>query len=299
MKKILVLFFLLSFFFVSVSIGSAHNPFTAKPERHERHHIAPVPPVKSKFFVKIIFWQQQLREKMSNLIREAKTKKSLTPFFILIASSFAYGMIHSAGPGHGKAVSLSYILSCKPNFFQGLLFGNLVALTHGFSGIFFVLTVKYLLQTSISTSLETMTSITQIISYSLITCLGIFIFFKSIYNWTKSRTAHPEPHKKLFANPLITAIAVGIIPCPGVVMVMLFAISLDLTGLGILLGVTISFGMASTVTLIVMAGMSGKFTILSLASNHNRILTVLEHMIETMAGLLVACLGFILLSTSL
>jgi ABC-type nickel/cobalt efflux system permease component RcnA len=144
-----------------------------------------------------------------------------------------------------------------------------------------------------------MTSITQVISYSLITCLGIIIFFKSIYNWTKSKTAHPEPRKKLFANPLITALAVGIIPCPGVVMVMLFAISLDLTWLGILLGATISFGMASTVTLIVMAGMSGKSAILSSASNHSRILTVLEHMIETMAGLLMTCLGFILLITSL
>lgn len=260
---------------------------------------APKPLIKSKFFVKIIFWQQQLREKMSNLIREAKTKKSLAPFFILIVSAFAYGAIHSAGPGHGKAVALSYILSCKPSVLQGLIFSNLVALTHGFSGIFFVLIVKYLLQTSISASLETMTSITQIISYSLITCLGLIIFFKSIYKWTKNKTVHHDNHTKLFANPFITAIAVGIIPCPGVVMVMLFAISLDLTWLGILLGTTISFGMALTVTLIVMAGMSGKAAVLSLASNHSRILTRLEYMIEATAGLLVACLGFILLMTSL
>ncbi|MCK5837801.1 MAG: hypothetical protein KAH09_11090 [Desulfobacula sp.] len=165
MKKISILIFLLPILFIPVSIGSAHNPFTAKPENQ---HMAPRPLIKSKFFVKIIFWQQQLREKMSALIREAKIKKSIAPFFILIAAAFSYGVIHSAGPGHGKAVALSYILSCKPSFSQGLIFGNLVALTHGFSGIFFVLTVKYLLQTSISASLETMTSITQIISYSLI-----------------------------------------------------------------------------------------------------------------------------------
>jgi nickel/cobalt exporter len=296
MKKILITISLLLFLFLSVSIGGAHNPFTAKPEKQ---HMAPKPLIKSKFFVKIIFWQQQLREKMSNLIRESKTEKTLTPFFILIVSAFAYGVIHSAGPGHGKAVALSYILSCKPNIYQGLIFGNLVALTHGFSGIFFVLIVKYLLQTSISASLEIMTSITQIISYSLITCLGLIIFFRSIYKWNKNKTVPHGPRTKLFANPFITAIAVGVIPCPGVVMVMLFAISLDLTWLGILLGTTISFGMASTVTLIVMAGMSGKVAVLSLASNHSRILTILEYMIEAMAGLLLACLGFIFLSTSL
>ncbi|MBU8848404.1 MAG: hypothetical protein KOO64_02620 [Desulfobacterales bacterium] len=296
MKKNLIIISLLSFFFIPVSMGSAHNPFTAKPENQ---HKAPEPLIKSKFFVKIIFWQQQLREKMSSLIREAKTRKSPAPFFILIASAFAYGVIHSAGPGHGKAVALSYILSCKPSFSQGLIFGNLVALTHGFSGIFFVLAVKYLLQTSISASLETMTNITQIISYSLITCLGLIIFLTSVYKWIKNKTEHPKPRTKLFANPFITAIAVGIIPCPGVVMVMLFAISLDLTWLGILLGTTISFGMASTITLIVMAGMSGKAAVLSLASSHSKILIILEYMIEAMAGLLVACLGFILFCSSL
>ncbi|MBU8910106.1 MAG: hypothetical protein KOO65_02440 [Desulfobacterales bacterium] len=296
MKKNLIIISLLSFFFIPVSMGSAHNPFTAKPENQ---HKAPEPLIKSKFFVKIIFWQQQLREKMSSLIREAKTRKSPAPFFILIASAFAYGVIHSAGPGHGKAVALSYILSCKPSFSQGLIFGNLVALTHGFSGIFFVLAVKYLLQTSISASLETMTNITQIISYSLITCLGLIIFLTSVYKWIKNKTEHPKPRTKLFANPFITAIAVGIIPCPGVVMVMLFAISLDLTWLGILLGTTISFGMASTITLIVMAGMSGKAAVLSLASSHSKILIILEHIIEAMAGLLVACLGFILFCSSL
>lgn len=296
MNKIHIIILLLCLFFLSVSATNASNPFTAKPENQ---HMAPEPLIKSKFFIKIIFWQQQLREKMSNLIREAKTKKSLTPLFILIVSAFAYGVVHSAGPGHGKAVALSYILSCKPSVYQGLIFGNLVALTHGFSGLFFVLTVKYLLQTSFSASLETMTSITQITSYSLITCLGLIIFFTSIYKWIKKKTVLQAPRSKLFVNPFITAIAVGIIPCPGVIMVMLFAISMDLTWLGILLGTTISLGMASTITLIVMAGMSGKTAVLALASNHSKMLSLLEHTIEAVAGLLMACLGFILLSTSL
>ena len=93
--------------------------------------------------------------------------------------------------------------------------------------------------------------------------------------------------------------AVGLIPCPGVVMVMLFAISMDLTWLGILLGSTISFGMASTITLIMMAGISGKTALFSLASRHTRILTNLEYLIEVTAGLMVACFGLIFLINSL
>jgi nickel/cobalt transporter (NicO) family protein len=300
MSKILIIVFLLCIFFLSTSTVNANNPFTAKPEKQ---HIEPTslvkPLIKNKFFVKIIFWQQQLREKMSSLIREAKTKKTLAPLFILIASGFTYGVIHATGPGHGKAVALSYILSCKPSFFQGLVFGNLVALTHGFSGVFFVLIVKFLLHTSISTSLDTMTNITQIISYSLITCLGLFIFFTSIIKWIKNKAAHHESRTRIFTHPFITAMAVGLIPCPGVVMVMLFAISMDLTWLGILLGSTISFGMASTITLIMMAGISGKTALFSLASRHTRILTNLEYLIEVTAGLMVACFGLIFLINSL
>lgn len=291
---------LLCLFFLSASATNASNPFTSKPEKQQGISKPDTlkPLIKNEFFVKIIFWQKQLREKMSHLIREVRTKKSLVPFFILFASAFAYGVIHSAGPGHGKAVALSYILSCKPNLLQSLIFSNLVALTHGLSGIFFVLIVKYLLQASIPTSLEAMTNITQVISYSLITCLGLIILVKGFYKCFKTKTIHHKSHTKYFVNPFITAVAIGIIPCPGVVMVMLFAMSMNLTWLGILLGTAISFGMATTITLIAIIGISGKIGVLSLASNNSRILTTLGYMFEAAAGLLMVCFGFVLLITS-
>ncbi len=300
MSKLSIIILLLCILFLSTSTTNANNPFTSKPEKQLIAPTSQVQPlIKSKFFVKIIFWQQQLREKMSSLIREAKTKQTLAPFFILIASGFAYGVVHAAGPGHGKAVALSYILSCRPNFFHGIVFGNIVALTHGFSAICFVLTVKYLLNAGFSSSLETMTNITQTISYALITCLGLFIFFTTIIKWIKNKAIQHKPSTRIFSNPFITAIAVGVIPCPGVVMVMLFAISMDLTWLGILLGTTISLGMASTITLIVIAGVSGKTALFALASRHTRLLTILEYLIAVIAGLMVACLGFILLLTTI
>ncbi|MCK5162600.1 MAG: hypothetical protein KAQ72_02730 [Desulfobacula sp.] len=292
MNKIFIIVLLLCAFLLSTSATDANNPFTSKPGQQ---HLAAKPHIKADFFVKIVMWQQQLRQKMADLIREAKTTKSMTPIFFLMASSFAYGVIHSAGPGHGKAVALSYILSRKPSFLQSLIFGNMVALTHGFSGIIFVLSTKFLLQTSISGSLETMTRITQIISFSLITLLGLIIFLKSIYKWIKKKKQLPQTHINHFANPYITALAVGIIPCPGVVMVMLFAISLDLTWLGILLGIFISIGMAFTITGIVILGMSGKSAVLSAASDQKKLIGIIEGTIETIAGLLLAGLGLIFL----
>ena len=105
--------------------------------------------------------------------------------------------------------------------------------------------------------------------------------------------------EKLFTNPFATAFAVGLIPCPGVVMVMLFAVSLNLTDLGVFLGSCIAIGMASTITLIVLAGMSGKAAVLRLSSRHKKAHNILENSIETIAGLLVASLGIILLFANL
>lgn len=295
MKKIYILIILLCFGFISVCFASQPNPFTTKSGKQ---HFVPKPPTQSKFFIKIISWQQQLKAKMSSLMRKVKTKKSPVAFFILFGSAFAYGVIHSAGPGHGKAVALSYILSCKPNLFQGLCFGNLMAFTHGFSGIGLVFMVKYILHNSMSASLDAITNITQIISFSLITCLGLFIFFQTCHKWIKRKTSCRKPGIKFFANPLFTAVAVGIIPCPGVVMVMLFAMSLDLTWLGIMLGASISFGMALTISMVVITGMSGKAAVFSALSKRTQTIPVLEHAFEALAGLIVACLGLIFLFSS-
>lgn len=296
MKKFIVLFCIFLFLLSTLSIGAAQNPFTSKPGKN---HIAVVLPVKNQFFVKIVSWQHQLREKMSQLIREATAKKKIAPILLLTLFAFLYGVVHSAGPGHGKAVALSYILSCKPSLQQSLIFGNLVAITHGISGIVLVLSVKYILQASITRSLENMTYITQIISFSLIGLIGLMIFIKSLFTWFSNPDKTAKKQALLFTNPFATALAIGLVPCPGVVMVMLFAISLNLTGLGIILGVCIAAGMASTITLVVLAGMSGKAAVLKLSAHNNRVQRLFENSIESISGLLVASLGFILLIANL
>lgn len=295
MKKFLILP-LLCLLILPVGYTVAHNPFTAEPETQ---HKAPKPILKSKFYVRLIVWQQQLREKMAGLIRETKQTGNIKPFLILAVSAFIYGVLHSAGPGHGKAVALSYILSCKPSLRQGLLFGNTLALTHGLSGIILVLAVTFLFQTGMSSSLNTVTTITQMVSFSLISLLGLFILIRGILQWVRKKEISQEKNARFFSTPYLTAITLGIIPCPGVVMVMLFGVSLQMTWLGILLGVCISMGMASTISLIILTGMSGKAAVLSAASRYEKWLQVIERLIEIAAGILIAGLGLILLSTVL
>ncbi|MBL0717015.1 MAG: hypothetical protein JJV89_03095 [Desulfosarcina sp.] len=283
--------------FPLVTIADASNPFTAKPEKQNAVHIlAP----KNKFFVKIITWQYQLKEKITLLLKQAKSGDSIRPLFFLVLTAFIYGVIHAAGPGHGKAIALSYILSQRPSYFNGLLFGNCIALFHGISGIIFVLFIRIILKTRIINNLEHVTRITQITSYSIIACFGLVIFIHSLYKLIKNNSKNPKnqvdsdtKQTRQHLNPLLSAFVVGCIPCPGVVMVMLFALSLDLIGLGIIIGITISMGMAFTLSLVVLIAISGKAASFNIL-RENRKAILIEYGIEIFAGAALAALGLLL-----
>jgi ABC-type nickel/cobalt efflux system permease component RcnA len=278
----------------------AQNPFTAKP-KSKAHHMTTHPGTKNPLLSMIALWQHRLNQKMADLVREAKVTNSVKPLAFLLAVAFAYGAIHAAGPGHGKGFAISYILSQRPRLLRGVLFGSFIALFHGLSGIMFVLIIHIILQKSITGTLEDVTRITQIISFSLITCLGLGILIKSIYKWIKSakgsHMACNGSHKRHLYGPLLSALVVGMIPCPGVVMIMLFALSMELVGLGILLGISVSIGMALTITCVVVIVISGKNISLGMVARHGSLAITLENLIETIAGLLVASLGLLFLVT--
>ena len=79
-------------------------------------------------------------------------------------------------------------------------------------------------------------------------------------------------------------------------MVMLFALSMKMVGLGIILGITISIGMALTITCVVVMVISGKAISLGMVARHDNLAITIENLIETTAGLLVASLGLLFLA---
>ncbi len=297
--RFFLFYFWVVFIVVMLRPVFAQNPFTAEP-KSKTFQTTTNPAAKNSFLSMISLWQHRLNQKMADLVHEAKESHSVKPLAFLMLISFAYGILHAAGPGHGKALAVSYILSQRPKFFRGMFFGSCIALFHGLSGIIFVLIIHIVLQKSITGTLEDVTRITQIISFSLIICLGLGILIKGSYKWIKrAKSVHPAynaNHKRHLYGPLLSALMVGIIPCSGVVMVMLFALSMKLVGLGIMLGITISLGMALTITCTVVMVMSGKAVSLGVIGRHSDLAITVENLIETIAGFMIAMLGLLFLS---
>jgi ABC-type nickel/cobalt efflux system permease component RcnA len=188
---------------------------------------------------------------------------------VLLGIAFLYGVLHAAGPGHGKVVAMTYVLSNRATIFSGLLFGICFALLHASSGAVGVLGLRYIIQRSVSDTLTSATTITQIVSFSLIIILGLGILFKHGAALFSPATLDNEGSKTVEATRkgvFAWALAVGLVPCPAVVMVMLFCLSMDVLLLGLLLAVCISIGMATTISFVVITTILGKTGIMSTIS---------------------------------
>ena len=83
---------------------------------------------------KIAIYQQEIVEKISELIERKEKIKSYTMLFF----TFLYGIVHSFGPGHGKTLVLTYSVKEKLNLAKLLLVSFLIAYLQGVSAYILV-----------------------------------------------------------------------------------------------------------------------------------------------------------------
>jgi nickel/cobalt transporter (NicO) family protein len=291
MKRTVLLVALMGLLGIWFGPACSHNPFTSKQETQDK---ASEPLIKGRILVKIILWQHQLKQKMSALIRVSRSKKSVKPLVVLIGLAFLYGIIHAAGPGHGKVVAISYVLSHRATVLGGILFGLCFALIHALSGAVGVLGLRYIIQRSVSETLASVTTTTQIVSFGLITLLGLGILIKHGYAFLNTSASNKarRSEKASRTGVLAWAVTVGLVPCPAVVMVMLFCLSMDAMILGLFLAACISIGMATTISFVVIASVMGKTTVLRTISKNYAI--GVERIIGLLSGAAVSVFGALL-----
>jgi len=115
---------------------------------------------------------------MSGLIRAAKTDGSA--YWSLMGISFAYGIFHAAGPGHGKAVISSYLLANEETWRRGVTLSFASALLQALTAIVLVGVVAVLIGATAKMMGDTVRVI-EVVSYALIILLGARLL------WVKGR----------------------------------------------------------------------------------------------------------------
>jgi ABC-type nickel/cobalt efflux system permease component RcnA len=296
MKRLIVLILLTSLLGPLASPVWSQNPFTSKQDAQAK---PPEPLLKSRFFTHLIVWQHQLKERMAGLVRTARERSNPRPLLFLMLIAFAYGAIHAAGPGHGKFVAISYVLSHRTTGTSGIFLGMGIALVHGLSGMVGVVGLHYMLSWGASDTLTRVTSVTQIVSFGLIVLLGAAIFGKHAYTLFNAGGAREGAAAQSRKNDqskgwLPWAAAIGLVPCPAVVMAMLFCLSMDVIVLGLVLATCITLGMATTIAAVaslVVAGKTGFYSAVSGKGHSEKI----EVGVGMLSGAAVVLFGLIFL----
>ncbi|MGY2939238.1 nickel/cobalt exporter [Bradyrhizobium sp. GM6.1] len=151
----------------------AQNPFGApRPARAAE-------PEASGLIGWLLAKQSEFYRQMSATIRAAKSDGSAV--WTLLVISFAYGIFHAAGPGHGKAVIASYLVANRETVRRGIVLSFASALMQSLVAILIVGISAWVLNATARTMCKAEGAI-EIASYALIALFGLRLV------WVKGRT---------------------------------------------------------------------------------------------------------------
>ncbi|MGF6430109.1 MULTISPECIES: nickel/cobalt transporter [Bradyrhizobium] len=113
--------------------------------------------------------QSEFYREISQTIRAAKSDGSAV--WTLLVISFAYGIFHAAGPGHGKAVISSYMVANRETARRGIVLSFASALMQSVVAVLIVGVCAWLLNATAKTMCGAEKAI-EIASYALIAAFG-------------------------------------------------------------------------------------------------------------------------------
>lgn len=150
--------------------------------------------------------QRRLHRELASAIRTLRDEGSATAAWSLIVLSLLYGVFHAAGPGHGKAIISTYLLTHESAVRRGLALSAAAAFTQGLTAIALVEVLVTLVgwtRRDTQAAAGTMESV----SFALIALLGLALAARAL--WALGRRLRPV---RLAAGPLPAAAGGGPIP---------------------------------------------------------------------------------------
>lgn len=123
--------------------------------------------------------QQRYTRDLATAVRDLKSAHPVAAAAALAWISFAYGVLHAAGPGHGKAVISSYVLANRQTMRRGIGLSFLAAFFQACSAILLVGILAIIVKAT-SIQMRAAESGIEIASWALVALVGVWLLYRQI-----------------------------------------------------------------------------------------------------------------------
>jgi ABC-type nickel/cobalt efflux system permease component RcnA len=296
MKKIVIL---ISIFFIFETVLAQNNPFLSKKKAPVKEKAKSKnfrgPGFTQKIMVQIGKIQRSLNKNLSVLTKKLKETRSAKLLFFIMFITFIYGAVHALGPGHGKTLTFSYFLSEETNIKKGIAVGCIIGFLHAFSALFLVLLLYFTIKKAHLDNIEDMSRTIKLVSYALIAGIGLFLLTKKVYDIRKKKGFKGEEIENQNTQSIIPfAFAVGLVPCTGSTIVLLFSLSLGVLKIGIISIVFMALGMASTISIVGILTILAKSKVKKILSEKSKGYSLFQNIVSILGAFLIFALGSVL-----
>jgi ABC-type nickel/cobalt efflux system permease component RcnA len=286
----------------------------------------------------LVAWLQQVQgdlwRTLAKAVRAVKEEGSISALSWLLGLSFFYGVVHAAGPGHGKAIISAYLVGNESAVRRGILLSFLSAAAQGVTAILLVGILAALFG-FISREVAGTATWLETASALMIIGIGAWLVTRTLQALWLARTGHhahahghhhhdehghghhhgcahqghdhdhahhghahavvaPDQAKSLREGLAIVA-AIGARPCMGAIFVLLFSLAQGVFFFGVLATMAMSLGTAITVGVLAVLASGARATALKVAGSMDGWMLITTHALSIVGGTILVLLGFALL----
>ncbi len=286
----------------------------------------------------LLAWQSSYYKAMTAAIRSIATG-SWQGFFTLVSLSTAYGVFHAAGPGHGKAVISSYVLTNRQSVWRGVQLSLASALAQAIVAIGLVSLLAYVFGTTAIVMTNAARGM-ELAAYAMVIALGVYMVSQKVvrplWRWHKGTPLDeaevpaccdfhrlnglpqakrpravaqsrfqaiacedPPAPKSQLRSALTSILSVGLRPCTGALIVLVFAKTQGIFLAGIVSVLAMGLGTAVTVAVLATFAISARATAERLAARDSHRLVLVTRAAEAIGALIVLIFGVAMFGVSL
>jgi nickel/cobalt transporter (NicO) family protein len=238
---------------------AAPSPFGAAPTTESAENA--MPGWFDRLMIEIRVRQRDLQRKLADAVRATDDSGSPGALFALLGLCFLYGVFHAVGPGHGKAVITAYALTSERIMWRAIGIALLAAFVQATTAVLLVYAVLLTLDGTTRLISRSVT-FAEAASFILIAAMGAYLLASGLRRWARTRhnsggatygRGHGHDHRHDHAHhdhahmpdaetvgrarglrdAIALSVAVGIRPCTGAILVLVFAYGLGLHAAGI------------------------------------------------------------------